>query len=34
MAIGWAVLAELPDGELTRLSNEQIDAYIRKQRRG
>ena len=33
MAIGWATLAELPDGELTRLSNEQIDSYIRRQRR-
>ncbi len=33
MAIGWATLGELPDGELTRLSNEQIETYIRRQRR-
>ena len=33
MAIGWATLAELPDSELTRLSNEQIDKHIRRERR-
>ena len=33
MAIGWATLAELPDGELTRLSNEQIETYVWRERR-
>ena len=29
MAVGWHVLATLPDSELTRLSNKQIEAYVR-----
>ncbi len=28
MAVGWQVLASLPDGELTRLTNKQIEANI------
>jgi V/A-type H+-transporting ATPase subunit B len=33
MTLGWATLAELPDAELTRLSNKQIEAYVRRHRR-
>ncbi|MBT8087640.1 MAG: V-type ATP synthase subunit B [Gammaproteobacteria bacterium] len=33
MTLGWATLAELPDAELTRLSNEQIQAFIWRHRR-
>ena len=33
MAIGWATLSELPDAELTRLSDEQIDTYVKRHRR-
>lgn len=29
MALGWSLLADLPDGELARLSDAQIDAHIR-----
>ena len=29
MAVGWRVLATLPDSELTRLSNQQIEANVR-----
>jgi V/A-type H+-transporting ATPase subunit B len=33
MAIGWETLAELPDGELTRLSGEQIAQHVSPARR-
>ncbi|MBT8082022.1 MAG: V-type ATP synthase subunit B [Gammaproteobacteria bacterium] len=33
MELGWATLAELPDAELTRLSDEQIQAYVWRHRR-
>ena len=29
MAVGWQILATLPDSELTRLSNKQIEAHVR-----
>ena len=29
MAVGWQVLAALPDSELSRLSNEQIATHVR-----
>ena len=31
MAIGWDILRLLPESELTRLSNEQISRYIKRQ---
>lgn len=33
MQVAWAVLTELPDAELTRLSEEQIERHIARQRR-
>ena len=34
MAIGWEILGLLAAGELTRLSNEQITHYVKRQKTG